>query len=156
MEVKTIRRANSNSTILYNKKLSTLLCFSFPISLYKERLECKFHSLGYYCTHNLSFHRNSTRNITWNFLVTYQESFSFFQNTFIGLCMQVHNSKFLECLLKWINGYKLKTAQWCFKSVLLQMMFGKKCLSRFVLICMLCNDDLWCQQANHMCTESLW
>ena len=34
MEVKTIRRANSNSTILYNKKLRTLLCFSFPISLY--------------------------------------------------------------------------------------------------------------------------
>ena len=31
----------------------------------------------------------------------------------------------------------------------------KKCLSRFVLICMLCNDDLWCQQADHMCTESL-
>ena len=34
VEVKTIRRANYNSTILYNKKLRTLLCFLFPISLY--------------------------------------------------------------------------------------------------------------------------
>ena len=35
----------------------------------KERLKCKFWGLGYYCTCKLSFHPNSTQDLSLNFLV---------------------------------------------------------------------------------------
>ena len=42
---------------------------------------CNFHYLGYYCSPNLSIHQNSTQELTWNFLVTLDESNLFhFQN----------------------------------------------------------------------------
>ena len=34
----------------------------------KGMLKRKFHSLSYYCTHNLSFHQNNTKNLTGSFL----------------------------------------------------------------------------------------
>ena len=62
-----------------------------------ERLMCNFHYLGYYCSPYLSIHRNSTQELTWNFLVTFDKTFSDlnfckFQNSI--LTFQINSNEF--------------------------------------------------------------
>ena len=68
-----------------------------------ERLMCNFHYLGYYCSPNLSIHQNSTKELTWNFLVTLPVLFNQLAWYSSGICI-------LTCWAKAMKGVGLAEA----------------------------------------------